>query len=152
MSTPNYISEKYVTTDDALLHLGFTPDQIKALPGTERTRYQNWVTEGNNKFEADTFPYTDNTPVLKGTKEYTFAKSAVLNWIVYKKRDKEGSKNASSARKDYEDDVQRVITLLSKSPTNKMYPIQKDNFTTDSTADIITPYSQTQGFPPSLLY
>lgn len=150
MSSTNYISEKYITVDDALLHLGFTSAQIKAMLDPERTRYINWTTEANNKVEADTFPYSDNTPLVKGTKEYTFAKSAALNWVVYKKRDKEGSKNATNAKNDYDRDIKEVKNLLSKTPSLKMDPI--GTLTTDSTADIIRPYSQYQGFPPDILF
>lgn len=150
MSTPDYISEKYITVNDGLLHLGFTPTQIKVMLEPERTRYTNWVAEANNKVEADTFPFSDNTPLVKGTKEFTFCKSAALNWLIYKKRDLAGSKNAISAKNDYDRDIKAVKELIAKTPSKKMFPIGTK--TTDSTAEIIIPYSQTQGFPPDLLY
>lgn len=151
MSTKNYTATKYLTLDEALKDLGFTTDQINSLAEIDKSRYIDWITEANGKVEADTFPYSDQTPLVFGTQPYTYAKNAALNWFRYKKRDNEGSPNAKNARDDYKADIEAVIRYLKYQPTQKEDPtfaIQA----TSSLSDIIQPYSQYQGFPPDTLF
>jgi len=150
MSVADYVPEKYVTVDDALKHLGWTQQQINDIDAPTKSRYERWVREANNIVEGFLFQYSDAIPLKEGSKELTFIKSAALNWVVYKKRDKNGSKNASAAMKDHDRDLKMVETLLAKTPSKRYEPIHA--ITTDSTRDIIPPYSQTQGYPPDLLY
>ena len=150
MSVSDYVPEKYVTVDDALKHFGWSQQQINEIDATTKQRYDRWVREANNIVEGFLFQFSDVIPLADGSKELTFVKSAALNWIVYKKRDKDGSKNAPSALKDHERDLKMVSNLIAKTPSKRYDPIAA--ITTDSTADIIVPYSQTQGYPPDLLY
>lgn len=150
MSTPDYVPEKYITLDDALKHFGWSQQQINDIDEVTKGRYIRWVREANNIVEGFLFQFSDNIPLVDGSKELTFVKSAALNWIVYKKRDKDGSKNASAALKDHERDLKMVANLIAKTPSKRYNPIE--TITTDVTADIIIPYSQTQGYPPDLLY
>jgi len=150
MSVADYVPEKYVTLDDALKHFGWTQQQINDIDAATKQRYQRWVREANNIVEGFLFQYSDDIPLLDGSKELTFVKSAALNWVVYKKRDKDGSKNAPSALKDHDRDLKMVANLIAKTPSDRYDPIFA--ITTDSTLDIIVPYSQTQGYPPDLLY
>lgn len=150
MSVADYVPEKYITLDDALKHFGWTQQQINDIDAQTKQRYERWVREANNNVESFLFQFSDDIPLKDGTKELTYVKSAALNWVVYKKRDKDGSKNAGSARKDYESDLKMVANLIAKTPSDRYDPIH--TITTDVTADIIIPYSQTQGYPPDLLY
>lgn len=150
MSVEDYVPEKYITLDDALKHFGWSQQQINDIDEVTKGRYIRWVREANNIVEGYLFEFSDDIPLKEGSKELTFVKSAALNWIVYKKRDKDGSKNARDALKDHERDLKMVATLLAKTPSKRHDPIAA--ITTDSTADIIVPYSQTQGYPPDLLY
>lgn len=150
MSVADYVPEKYITLDDSLKHFGWTQQQINNIDSVTKQRYERWVREANNNVESFLFQYSDDIPLTDGSKELTYVKSAALNWVVYKKRDKDGSKNAGAAQKDYERDLKMVANLISKTPSDRYDPIFA--ITTDSTLDIIVPYSQTQGYPPDLLY
>ena len=150
MSTADYVPEKYITLDDALKHFGWTQQQINDIDAPTKQRYERWVREANNNVEGFLFQFSDVIPLADGSKELTYVKSAALNWVVYKKRDKDGSKNAGSALKDYDRDLAMVANLISKEPSKRYDPIAA--ITTDVTADIIIPYSQTQGYPPDLLF
>lgn len=150
MSTADYVPEKYITVDDALQHFGWTNQQINDIDEVTKERYLRWVREANNNVEGFLFQFSDVIPLADGSKELTYVKSAALNWVVYKKRDKDGSKNATSAKNDYLADLKMVANLISKEPSKRYDPIE--TITTDVTADIIVPYSQTQGYPPDLLY
>lgn len=150
MSIEDYVPEKYVTLDNALKHFGWSQQQINDIDAVTKQRYELWVREANNNVEGFLFQFSDDIPLLDGSKELTFVKSAALNWVVYKKRDKDGSKNAGAALKDHKRDLEMVANLIAKTPSDRYDPIFA--ITTDSTADIIVPYSQTQGYPPDLLY
>jgi len=150
MSIADYVPEKYITLDDALKHFGWTQQQINDIDAETKQRYERWVREANNNVESFLFQFSDDIPLKEGTKELTYVKSAALNWVVYKKRDKDGSKNAGSAKADYTADLKMVANLIAKIPSDRYDPIH--SITTDVTADIIIPYSQTQGYPPDLLY
>lgn len=150
MSVADYVPEKYITLDDALKHFGWTQQQINDIDAVTKQRYERWVREANNNVESFLFQFSDVIPLKDGTKELTYVKSAALNWVVYKKRDKDGSKNASAAKADYTADLKMVANLIAKTPSKRYDPIE--TITTDVTADIIIPYSQTQGYPPDLLY
>lgn len=120
------------------------------MSNEDKVKYQNWVIEANNQVEADLFPLAEEIPLEKDSKEFAFAQSAALNWVVYKKRDLAGSRNAAAAKKDYEDDIERVKNYLRKKPTTRTNPIHTK--TSDSLDDYLIPYSQTQGVPPDILY
>ena len=114
-----YVPEKYITLEDALDHFGWTKAQIETISEIEKNRYQNWVREGNNLVETTLFNVGNDTPLLPTSKEYAYAKSASLNWVVYKKRDKEGSKNAANAKQDHTDNLNMIITLLTAERTTR---------------------------------
>lgn len=151
MSTPPYIPAKYITSSDAFDHLGISEEKQKTISAEERKRYAGWVREANDLVESGLFGASDVIPLAAGSKEFTFAKMAALNWVVYKKRDFAGSKNAPAARKDYHLNLEYCKHLLERIPTKRTEPIQKAE-TTDSLEDLIIPYSQTLGYPPDLLY
>jgi len=44
---------------------------------------------------------------------------AALNWVVYKKRDKEGSRNAANAKDDHQKDLEMLIDLLTATRTDR---------------------------------
>lgn len=114
-----YVPEKYVTLEDSLKNLGWTTAQINSISAVDKARYQDWVSEGNGLVETTLFNVGNDTPLLETSKEYRYAKSAALNWVVYKKRDKEGSKNATNAKKDHEKDLDMIITLLTATRTDR---------------------------------
>ena len=107
-----FVPEKYITVDDGLLNVGFTKVQINALDEPTRARFIDWTRQGNSKIETTLLEFSDGIPLSKTSQEYTYAKSAALNWVVYKKRDKEGSKNAANAKKDFEDDIGELKKFL----------------------------------------
>lgn len=115
----SYIPEQYVTLQDALENLGWTAAQINAMSAQERSRYQDWVREGNNLVETTLFKVGNDTPLSSTSKEYTYAKSAALNWVIYKKRDKEGSKNSKNAKDDHKADLDMIIELLTATRTTR---------------------------------
>lgn len=115
----SYTPEKYITLQDSLEHLGFTVVQINALSKTEKDRYQNWVRQGNNKIEGVLFRYSNGTPLLPTTREYAYAIATALDWVVYKKRDKEGSRNAADAKADHKENLDMLISLLVATRTDR---------------------------------
>ena len=151
MSTEPYIPRKYITTPDAFDYLGISEAKQKVISAEERKRYAAWVREANNNVETDLFGDSDVIPLAEGSTYLAYEKSAALNWVVYKKRDYAGSKNAPAAKSDYLADIKRVQKLLQQTPSKRTEPIQKAE-TTDSLEDFIIPYSQTLGYPPDLLY
>lgn len=114
-----FVPEKYVTLNDALEHLGWTKVEINTITEIQKNRYQNWVREGNNLVETTLFKVGNDTPLKETSKEYAYAKSAALNWVVYKKRDKEGSANAASAKADHKDNLDMLISLLTATRTDR---------------------------------
>lgn len=151
MSVAAYTPQKIITVSDVLDLFGFTEAQQQTLSAEERNRYQTWVREANTNVETDLFLDSDVTPVTEGTPVHTYAKSAAYNWVVYKKRDFAGSKNANAAKDDYKTDINRAKRFLQMTPTKKGEPIQLP-VTTDSLEDFIVPYSQTLGYPQDLLF
>ena len=146
----DYSSDKYITFEDGLRRLGWSESQIKEISAEDKSKYISWAKEANGNVEAETFIVSDNTPLPKGTPQYTFARNAALNWFVYKSRDEAGSKNATNAKNDYDRDIKACIELIRHTPTQKTYPIEVKR--THSMKDVITPYSQTNGWPKDLLY
>ena len=118
MSTA-FVPEKYNTLQDSLEHLGWTKVQINEIDEKTKNRYQNWTREGNNLVETTLFKVGNESPLLETSKEYAYAKSAALNWVVYKKRDKEGSRNALNAKADHEQDLKMLIDLLTATRTDR---------------------------------
>ena len=114
-----YVPEKYATLQDALANLGWTTEQINAISKTDKSRYEDWTREGNNLVETTLFKVGNDTPLLETSKEYAYAKSATLNWVVYKHRDKEGSKNATNAKADHKNDLDMIIDLLTATRTTR---------------------------------
>jgi len=151
MSTQPYIPEKYLTTSDAFKHFGITEEEQQNISAEERTRYQNWVRSANDLVETSLINYTDQIPLEVGSQEFTYAKDAALSWVVYKKRDKEGAKNASSAKSEALMYIDKIIELLKFKPTTRTIPIQTADVT-DVVADYELGYSQTQGYPEDQLF
>ena len=149
MST--YIPEKYLTTSEAFDHIGISEEKQKTISAEERKRYASWVREANSKVETELFPDFDVIPITANTPLFTYVRSAALNWVVYKKRDYSGSKNARDAKNDYDRDIKLAKTLVAMTPSKRDEPIQETQIT-DSLEELIIPYSQTLGYPPDLLY
>jgi len=114
-----YIPAKYITYQDALEHIGFTKVQINTITETEKQRYQNWTREANNLVESTLFKVGNTTPLSPTSNEYTYAKSAALNWVVYKKRDKEGSQNATNAKEDHKQNLKELTDYLTALRTDR---------------------------------
>jgi hypothetical protein len=150
-ATPEYIPEKYITTSDVFDHIGIPEEKQKTISAEEKHRYQGWVRDANNRVETELFPDSDNIPLNVGDNVYTYAKSAALDWVVYKKRDQVGSKNAINAKNDYDRNIKLAKHYLKMTPTKKNEPIQTP-VTSDSLEDFIIPYSQSLGYPTDLLY
>jgi len=146
-----YIPEKYISVPNAMDSLGITAKLQKTITPEEKKRYQDWTRNANNRIEAALFPDGDDTPLVEGTKEYTYARSAGIHWVLYERRNYTGSKNAADAKEDYEADIKLVQEYLKRLPSKKNEPIQLAEVT-DSLEDYILPYSQTQGYPPDILY
>ncbi len=150
MSEP-YIPEKYISVPNAMDSLGISAALQKTITPEEKKRYQDWTRNANNRIEAELFPDGDAIPLVEGTKEYTFARSAGVHWVLYERRNYTGSDNAKDAKEDYEKDIELVKTYLKRLPSDKNAPIQLPEVT-DSLENFIIPYSQTQGYPPDILY
>lgn len=150
MSTQDYVAGRYITIDEGFQHLGYTTVQKNTMAEVDRSRYINWIKEANNNVETDLFPASDVIPLDPASQVFSYAKSAALNWLMYKKRDLAGSRNASAAKSDYDRDIERARNFLAKTPTQKMYPIGVDR--TDVLDTYIIPYSENQGWPPDFLY
>ena len=114
-----FVPEKYATLQDALEHLGWTKVQINSIDEITKNRYQNWTREGNNLVETTLFKVGNESPLLETSKEYAYAKSATLNWVVYKKRNKEGSRTATDALNDHKMDLDMIISLLTATRTDR---------------------------------
>ena len=65
------------------------------------------------------FKVGNTNPLVETTQEYAYAKTAALNWVVYKKRDKEGSQNARDARQDHKDSLEMLTSLLVATRTDR---------------------------------
>ena len=146
----SYNAGRYITVLEGYAHLGYTQDQIAGLDEVTRARFLNWIKEANNNVETDLFSASDVIPLDPTSQVYSYAKSAALNWLMYKFRDMEGSKNASASKKDYEDDIARARDFLKKTPTLKEYPIGVDR--TDVLNTYLIPYSENGGWPLGFLY
>lgn len=150
MSTPPYKPQEFISIDEALQYVGYTETQAKQLNAQDRAQYLNWVRQANNLVETSLSNFVDVLPFEAGSKEITYAKQAALDWVMYKKRDMAGSLNARNAKSDHEGNIASMIKELQKRPTDRTYPIGVER--TNSLEDYMIPYSQTQGFPPDLLY
>ena len=151
MSAEQYIPEKYITTADAYDSQVISEELQKKLTGEEKKRFQQWVREANDKVETSLFPNSDVIPLEFGTTIYTYAKDAAINWVTWKKRDWTGSLNAKDAKSDFKENIALAKEVLKRTPTLREEPIQKADHT-DSLLDYKIPYSQTQGYPPDILY
>jgi len=146
-----YIPEKYISVPNAMDSLGITAKLQKTITPEEKKRYQDWTRNANNRIEVDAFPDSDAIPLVEGTKEYTYARSAGIHWVLYERRNYTGSANAKDAKEDYEKDIELLKTYLKRLPSKRNEPIQLAE-SSDSLEDYILPYSQTQGYPPDILY
>lgn len=151
MSVEAYIPEKYLTKPEAYDECGINETLQADLTQAEKARFAGWVREGNNKVETNLFPDSDSIPLVKGTPIFTYARDAVINWVQYKRRNYTGSINAKESKNDFLDNIKLAKELLKRTPTEKNIPIQKAEVT-DSLENYKIPYSQTQGYPPDILY
>ncbi len=147
----SYIPEKYITTADAYDSVGITEEQQKTITAEERKRYQDWVRQANDRIETELFADSDVIPLEKGTPIFTYAKDAGIHWITYKRRSWLGSINAKDAKDDYNEVIKLAKTLLQKTPTARTIPIQIAE-TSNFGDQYQIGFSQSQGFPTSLLY
>lgn len=116
-----YVPEKYATWEDIADQFGWTKTQIEEIDEETKNRFINWTRQGCNNVETALLPYINNEslPLTKGSKEYTFAHNAVISWAEYKRRDKDGSKNATNAKKDSEKNIADIITYLTATRTSR---------------------------------
>jgi len=146
-----YIPQKYITTADAFDSQGITEAIQKNMPSEERKRYQDWVREANDRVETELFEYSDVIPLEKGSRIFTYAKDASLDWVRYKQRNQIGSVNAKDSKDDYKENIVLAKKLLAKTPTERQVPIQEAD-TTDFNNQYQFGYSQTQGYPTDFLF
>jgi len=152
MSQPDqYTPLRYITVTEAFDAVGVTKEQQKSVSQADRDQYQSWTKEANTLVESSLFPDADIIPLAEGSKEFTFAKQAAKQWVIYKKRDLVGSINAGAAKKDFELNIKLAKQYLKRVPTLKDEPILLADVT-DSLDAFEIPYSQTQGYPIDLLY
>lgn len=146
-----YIPQKYITTADAFDSQGISESIQKTMSSEERKRYQDWVREANDRVETELFESSDVIPLVEGTKVFTYAKDAALNWVRYKQRNNIGSPNAKDSKADYKDNIVLAKKVLAFTPTERQEPIQEP-VTTDFNDQYQLGYSQTQGYPEELLF
>ena len=91
MSISDYVAGRYITIDEGFQHLGYTTQQKNTMAEVDRSRYINWIKESNNNVETDLFPASDVIPLDPTSQVFSYAKSAALNWLMYKKRDLAGT-------------------------------------------------------------
>ena len=115
-----YVPEKYITLDDALVHLGWTVTQINDIDKKVKDRYQNWVREANNSIELTLFRLGADSPLPQDSREYAYAKQGALDWVVYKQRDKEGSKNAVNAKDDFKMVLKELESYITATRTDRV--------------------------------
>jgi hypothetical protein len=152
MSAEPYIPEKYISVPNAMDSLGITEALQKTITPEEKKRYQDWTRNANNRVETELFPDSDAIPLVEGSNEFTYARSACVHWVLYERRNYTGSANAKDALEAYNKDIELAKQYLKRLPSDKNIPIQVAD-TTDSVGDNYKiPYSQTQGYPPSILY
>jgi len=144
-------TDKYITLADFLDRIGIKEADQDQLTTELRNRYQRFVDESNAAIEAELINLSATIPLKADSKELTYSQHAAMHWAIYLKRDFVGSRNAKNAKADYEKDINLLKELLKFEPTDRTIPIQIAE-TTDSLVDVIIPYSQTQGYPPELLY
>ncbi len=127
-----YAPEQYATFEEGLSLLGYTKAEIEDLDEKTKNRFIDWTREGNMNVETELSPYAESMPLANTSKAYRYAKNAVLNWIAYKRRDKEGSTNAKNAKDDHEKNLAKLVTLLISERTDRTKtvsiagPSQKD--------------------------
>jgi hypothetical protein len=107
-----YTSFRYATEEDVLFELGLTDKQVKELDFETRNRFQSWTLQGQNNVEAAVSDVSDEIQIARNTKEFTFARNAVVNWALYKKRQKDGSTAAKDFLADYHLQIQYLRNTL----------------------------------------
>ncbi len=114
MSAVPYVSLKYANVNDFCDELGITDGQWQALSEEQRNRYSRWVLEGQNKVEAKIIDINPTTSIAKNSDAFTFAFNAVINWALYRKRSKDGSKTKDDAKDDFKSDIEDLRRTLTK--------------------------------------
>ena len=147
----SYEPQKYITPADVFDHLGISEAEQKKLADGNRKKYDSWIKEANSLVNTSLINYTQQIPLIENTEEFYYAQSAALNWVIYKKRDKEGSKNAYNAKADFEMNIKKIVELLKFKPTGRTAPPAME-IVTDFEGQYLLGFSQTQGYPPDLLF
>ena len=112
VSEERYTSMKYGNMSDYGEALGLSAEQVKGLSEETRGQYQRWIIEGQNNTEAAISDVSPQISIEEGTPEYTFARNAVVNWALYKKRSKDGSKTKDDAKEDYKLNIEYLRKRL----------------------------------------
>jgi len=94
--------------------LGITEAEYQALTDEQRDRFGDWLLQGQNKVEAGIIDINPTTEIAKNTPSHTFARNAVLNWALYRKRSKDGSKTRQDAKDDFLSDLEDLKRVLTK--------------------------------------
>lgn len=114
MSVNPFVSFKYANVDDCLEELGFSDEQIKDVKEKPRNRYGTWVLQGQNNVEGAIAKVNPDSRIEKNTPAFTYARNAVINWFLYKKRAKDGSKTKDDAKEDYKLQIEYLLNVLTK--------------------------------------
>ena len=152
MSAEPYIPEKYISESNAYDSLGISIDAQKNLTQAEKKRFQDWVRNANTNVEISLFPDAEAIPLVEGDAIFTYARAAALHWVEYERRNYTGSANAKESKQKFEEDIQKCKELLKRTPTSRNTPIQAAEVTDSVGDNYKIPYSQTQGYPPNILY
>lgn len=112
MSAEPFVSFKYANVEDCLEELGLSDQQIKDVKEEPRNRYQRWVLAGQNNVEAAVAKVNPEARIEKNTQAFTYARNAVINWFLYKKRSKDGSKTKDDAKEDFKMNIEDLKTIL----------------------------------------
>lgn len=112
MSSEPFVSFKYANVEDCLEELGLSDQQIKDVKEEPRNRFQRWVLAGQNNVEGAIAKLNPGTRIEKNTPAFTYARNAVINWFLYKKRAKDGSKTKDDAKEDYKLNIEYLKNVL----------------------------------------
>ena len=112
MVSDKYVSMKYANVKDFAEELSISAEDINKLDEETRSRYQRWLLEGQNNTEAAISDVSPTIDIAENTPEYTFAKNAVVNWALYKKRARDGSPNKDDAKEDYLMNIEYLTKIL----------------------------------------
>lgn len=116
----SYLSTRYANVDDFLDLLGLSDSQKREISEEQHNRYSHWVLEGQNNTEAAIADISDDISITPNTPAFTFAKNAVINWALYKKRAKDGSQTKDDAKEDFKMNIEFLRNVITKERSDRV--------------------------------